>query len=74
MSLLSSLESVVLKENWIKSVQPGTFGAKANLAKVDLTANQIRLLQMPALAVQIKGEFAFLRLYSKEEENTLRDL
>jgi Leucine-rich repeat (LRR) protein len=54
LSLPNSLESVFLRENKIKSVAPSTFLEKSHLARVDLTSNLIKQLQLTALAIELR--------------------
>ena len=52
LSLLPSLQYVLLKKNKITTILPSTFRAKTSLKRVDLTSNRIQQLPLSALSVE----------------------
>jgi hypothetical protein len=55
LSLPASVESVLLSENNIGIVEPGSFSDKTNLTDVDLRSNLLRQLELSAIAVKAVG-------------------
>lgn len=55
LSLLPSLQYVLLSSNEIASVAPSTFDSKSNLRRVDLTSNKIEELPLAALSIESTG-------------------
>ncbi len=55
LSLPSSVEQALLRDNRIRSVQPGSFAEKVNLTEVDLRKNLLRQLELSAIAVNTAG-------------------
>lgn len=53
LSLLPSLQFVLLKRNRISVIAPATFRSKTGLKRVDLTSNRIRTLPLSALAIDM---------------------
>lgn len=56
LSLLPSLQFVLLKKNKISMIMPSTFRSKTNLKKVDLTANRIQSLPLSALSIDMQNK------------------
>ena len=52
LSLPSSVERALLRENRIRLVEPGSFSEKENLTLVDLRVNLLRQLELSAVAVK----------------------
>jgi len=56
LSLLPSLQTVLLKNNKISTIMPSTFRSKTNLKKVDLSANRIQSLPLSALTIDMQNK------------------
>lgn len=56
-SIPDNIESLFLNNNLIDEIEAGTFAHKANLTKVVLNANKLRLLDMPALSLPIVPDY-----------------
>ena len=55
LSFTSEIQNVNVRENKIKTVSPGTFSAKSQLRRVDLTSNLIKQLPLPSLAIKMSS-------------------
>jgi Leucine-rich repeat (LRR) protein len=68
LSLLPSLQFVLLKKNRISAIVPSTFRSKTSLKRVDLTQNRIQTLPLSALSIDMpaskQGMTKYLFLFS----------
>ena len=51
LSLMPSLEYVILNENHLEVIEPNTFISKLNLSRVELTSNHLERLDLSSLAI-----------------------